>query len=230
MAINMLDALKQIGRRVLGREPWHFVQVHVAHRGLGSSYGQWTVCLAGLSSQSIVYSFGAGEDISFDLALIDMFGLTVYAFDPTPQSVYWVRKQQLPASFHLVEYGLADRDGLAKFYAPSNPNFVSHTMLEVEGAGEYVEVPVRRLVTLATMLNHTDIDVLKLDIEGAEYTALPDILSSNLSIRQILVEFHHRFANVKVKDTNQAVRLLNRHGYRIFHISQRGDEYAFIRG
>lgn len=50
----------------------------------GSDYGGWDVADGKLESMSTVYCFGVGEDTSFDLALIDTFGLIVYAFDPYP--------------------------------------------------------------------------------------------------------------------------------------------------
>ena len=35
---------------------------------------------------------GCGEDISFDLGLIEMFDCDVYGFDPTPKSIDFVNK------------------------------------------------------------------------------------------------------------------------------------------
>ena len=53
---------------------------------LGSRYGGWTLPENALSSESRVYLFGAGEDISFDIALIRHFGAEVHVFDPTPRA------------------------------------------------------------------------------------------------------------------------------------------------
>src|SRR5690554_1691728 len=40
-----------------------------------------------------------------------------------------------------------------------------------------------------TQLGHKHIDVLKMDIEGAEYDVIENILSAQLPITQILIEF-----------------------------------------
>ncbi|GIS18490.1 MAG: hypothetical protein CM15mP120_04060 [Pseudomonadota bacterium] len=40
-------------------------------------------------------------------------------------------------------------------------------------------------------LGHDHLDVLKMDIEGAEYAVLDDMLQSNILPDQLLVEFHH---------------------------------------
>ena len=39
-------------------------------------------------------------------------------------------------------------------------------------------------------LNHNKIDLLKMDIEGAEYEVINDILEKNIDIDIILVELH----------------------------------------
>jgi hypothetical protein len=78
-------------------------------------------------------------------------------------------------------------------------------------------------------LGHTTIDVLKMDIEGAEYEVIEDIVSSRISINQILVEFHHRFPTIGIEKTKNAIKQLNKAGYKIFSISESGQEYSFIK-
>ncbi len=39
-------------------------------------------------------------------------------------------------------------------------------------------------------LGHKHIDVLKMDIESAEYDVIENILNAKISITQILIEFH----------------------------------------
>src|SRR6185369_4693663 len=68
---------------------------------LGSPRAQWSVCPDQLTCESIVYSVGVGTDVSFDLELIGRFGLRVHAFDPTPRSIEWIRKQVLPSEFEF---------------------------------------------------------------------------------------------------------------------------------
>ena len=52
-----------------------------------------------------------------------------------------------------------------------------------------VQVEVKTLETIMTQLGHKHIDVLKMDIEGAEYDVIENILSAQLLITQILIEF-----------------------------------------
>jgi FkbM family methyltransferase len=195
----------------------------------GSADAGWTLCPSGLSENSIVYSLGVGEDISFDLSIIAQYGATVHAFDPTPQSITWLRQQSLPNEFTFHEVAVSDTDGTSSFHPPENPAHVSHSLLETDrGEGPSVPVSTKRLSTLMQQIEHASIDVLKMDIEGSEYAVIEDMLQSNVDVRQILVEFHHRFKNIGIEKTKEAIMSLRRHGYRLFAVSEDGQEYSFL--
>ena len=98
-----------------------------------------------------------------------------------------------------------------------------------EGSSASVECPVMRVGSIMRMLGHDRIDVLKMDIEGAEYDVLADILSANLHIGQILVEFHHRFTSGGLKRTRDVTAVLRGRGYRLVWVSLKGIEYSFQR-
>jgi len=80
------------------------------------------------------------------------------------------------------------------------------------------------------MLGHDKIDLLKLDVEGAEYQVIEDIGKTGVEITQLLVEFHTRFFKGEegIKKRKRAIELLNRTGLKIFHVTSR-DEYSFIK-
>ncbi len=228
---NLLRPLRRGFRVMLGRDVRFKATIRCNRERHGSDYGGWFVCPDGLGPGSVVYSFGIGEDISFDLSLIARHGLTIDAFDPTPKSLAWLRTQSLPEQFVPHDYGIAAENGNAKFFAPDNPEYVSHTMLaDTYGSRvDTIDVPVRRLASIMAELGHERIDILKMDVEGAEYDVLVDILDGTIDIGQILVEFHHRFASVGPEKTRRAVALLESRGYRLFHASASGEEYSFLK-
>jgi FkbM family methyltransferase len=196
----------------------------------GSGYGGWDVVTAGIDSRAIVYSFGVGEDATFDTALIEKFQLTVHAFDPTPKSLAWVKRQRLPDRFIVHGYGLAAFDGDVSFNPPANAAHVSHTLLERPATkARAISVPVRRLGTIMKELGHDHIDLLKMDIEGAEYEVIADIGASGIRPGQILVEFHHRFPGAGVKRSQEAIERLRAMGYQLFSASVTREEFGFIR-
>jgi FkbM family methyltransferase len=210
-----------------GKDLWQHVQPRYAKVSLGNPGACWCVCPDDLSETSVVYSIGVGEEISFDLELMRRFRLEVHAFDPTPRSIGWVHSQSLPEKFVFHPYGVADYDGVCRFLPPKNPAHVSYTILLRQTPWPAVEVPVYRLITIMNMLGHTRIDVLKMDVEGAEYGVLADILACGIRPTQMLVEFHHRWPEVGVEKTRAAIGELNRVGYQLFDVSASGEEYSF---
>jgi FkbM family methyltransferase len=185
-----------------------------------------------IHSHSVIYSFGVGEDISFDLELINQYEVIIHAFDPTPRSIEWVRKQNPPSNFILHEYGLANFDGHATFLPPANPLHVSHSILDFRkqhhDRTDITSMPVKKMHTIMTELNQSKVDILKMDIEGAEYQVIDDLISSGLLPTQLLVEFHHRFPSIGIKKTNDAIVKLRKVGYKIFSVSPSHEEFGFI--
>lgn len=193
------------------------------------NYGAWVVPDGLLDAGSIVYSFGVGEDISFDLELIERFGCRVHAFDPTPGAVRFVERSAPPAKFVFSQVGLAGEDGSALFAEPE-ANEASYVMNEGRPThGQPVHAfPVNRLSTIMARNSHDHIDLLKMDIEGFEYAVIDDMLDNGLLPRCIMLEFHH----LQRRDpdaTRRSVERLKDAGYQLFWISELGAEYAFIR-
>jgi hypothetical protein len=92
-----------------------------------------------------------------------------------------------------------------------------------------VGLPVKTVTTAMRELGHSRIDLLKLDIEGAEYPVLRDIIRSQLDIQQLLVEFHHRFKNFSYAMTADMIRELNAVGFKLYFVSPSGEEFSFLR-
>ena len=80
------------------------------------------------------------------------------------------------------------------------------------------------------MLGHHEIDILKMDIEGAEYEVIDDLLDEPIDrIQQILIEFHHWiYPSISLKATSNAISKLENEGYKLYNISKKGVEFSFI--
>ena len=199
------------------------------HRS-GARSGIWPVVADRVGADSVIYSFGVGDNIAWELDMIAEFGVTVHAFDPTPQSIAWVAEQGDLDGFEFHRVGLADHDGVGRFKPPAKAgrfNYVSdHPGLELE-PGSFVECPVRKLGGLRADLGHDRIDVLKIDIEGGEYAVLTDVIAE--LPEQLLIEFHHDMPSIGFPRTQAALAELRHAGYRIFDISRRGLEFGFVR-
>ena len=157
---------------------------------IGTKYGGWIIPSNLLNRDSVIYCAGCGEDISFDLGLIDRYSCKVHGFDPTPRAIKHVREQINGDSRYVFsEVGLWDREDRLRFYTPKDPAHVSHSLLNLQKTEEYIEVAVKPLSQIMSEFGHKRIDVLKIDIEGAEYKVIQSIIDDNLDIGLICVEF-----------------------------------------
>lgn len=203
-------------------EPSFSLPIHaeIPTERLGSPYGGWIIPQNKLTSDSICYLVGAGEDISFDLALIEKFGCQAHIFDPTPRAVEHVKTVQnniaknvrsacrtSPTGFypdyapsiaekiHLHPVGVWNEDTRLRFFAPANEAYVSHSLVNLQHTAQFIEVPVERLKTIAERLGHSRINLLKIDIEGAEYQVIESIVEGHLEIDMLCIEFDESAAN-----------------------------------
>lgn len=198
---------------------------------VGSGSGAWTVCLDGIGESSVVYSFGAGTDISFDLELHRLTGAEVHIFDPTPRSIEWMRRQDLPEKVRFHEFGIGGADGEIEFHPPrraASSHFSPVARYRRAASGEVIRAPVLRLGSIARRLGHERIALLKMDIEGGEYAVIEDMAAMSVPVGQLVVEFHHSYATIPLSRTIAAVQQLERLGFACFHLSERTYEMSFI--
>ena len=204
------------------------LQIKINYLWFGSNYGGFYLNPDYLDNKSVIYSFGLGEDISFDLAVINKFKCKVYGFDPTPKSLNYV-KQFYQKNLIVSGVGIGNAKGTLKFYLPKNPDHVSGSLLKNSQLDSQIEVKVDKLVNLAGFYRHKEIDVLKMDIEGAEFDVIPDILNSNIYVKQLLVEFHPRFYLDGYIRLFRTLKLLKSHGYLCYAISSSYNELSFLK-
>ncbi|MDZ7803349.1 FkbM family methyltransferase [Thiohalophilus sp.] len=220
---------KLLVKRLVGEELWLRPEIRINTLNKGG----WLFYPDRLNSESVVYSFGVGEDIDFDLVLINQFGLSVYAFDPTPSTVDWLSGQSdIPGKFQFHPWAVTDSDGSMTLYPRVRGNKkskVMYTLIAEEGVADSgVDVPAFTIGSIMAKLGHDHIDLMKIDIEGAEYDVLENMLDHSIKPEQLLVEFHHRIPGIGPKKTAALIRRLRAAGYRLFAISETGRELSFL--
>jgi FkbM family methyltransferase len=190
----------------------------------------WALWPAALTPASVVYSFGVGDNVAWDLEMIRRFGVTVHAFDPTPASIAWVKRQKLSRQFVFHDCGISNFDGTLDFYPPRRAGN-THYSQEQRAGGKMnaVRGRVNCLTTIMRRLGHRHIDVLKLDVEGSEFETIPDIIESGISVDQLLVEIHYHFRSRSFAAGLALINQLRDYGMQCIHISPRGFEFSFLR-
>ncbi|XP_052251404.1 uncharacterized protein LOC127858369 isoform X6 [Dreissena polymorpha] len=152
----------------------------------------------------VVYSFGINYQFDFDYATVDLFGCDVYAFDPSMNR----STSRITEHIKFYKWGLGGEDMVNNY-----------------------GWPIKTLSSIRKELGHTDkpIDLLKIDIEGDEWHAIPQMIASGAldDVKQISMETHFlserpsspkNWGSIPLPGHLQlsALRQLYDAGYRIF--------------
>jgi len=220
---------KRFLKRISGKELWLKSEVAVETQ----KTAEWTYIIDRLDAGSVVYSLGVGDNIDFDLGIIEKFGADVYAFDPTPYAKEWVESQDLPREFVFRPWAASGEDGTLRLYRRVSKRGKKAIVMwtaenEAGDAADFIDAPAYTVRTMMEMLGHEKVDLLKMDVEGAEYGILAGLQNATHPPKQLLVEFHHRFPGIGKERTATAIKDLRKMGYKIFDISETGREIGFV--
>lgn len=95
----------------------------------------------------------------------------------------------------LVEKALWNDATILKFYEPDNSRHVSHSIVQPRGHGDNAPHKEVQAITVTDLLRTIglepqEIQLIKLDIEGAEIEVISDLLDRRIRPKQILVELN----------------------------------------
>ena len=178
---------------------------------LGSAPGGWTVPSALIEPFWICYCVGAGGDISFDLELIRRYDVRVRAFDAVADFVALAAEQAgREPRFTVRHAAVATQDGPVHMQVTHQPGGRSLSSAGLYETRTYVEQPGRTVRSLMIDQGDDHIDLLKLDIEGAEYQVVPDLDLRAMGVKVFATQLHH---NGSVRDARALVARLRKQGY-----------------
>lgn len=177
---------------------------------LGSSHSGWWVPDDVVRPGAVAYCAGAGEDISFDLELHGR-GMTVVTIDPTPRAIAYVNSVKPDdRRFVLVPMGLWHEASQLSFYAPADPGDVSHSVLNLQRTTDSFVAQADSLDAIMKRCGHDAVDLLKVDIEGAESTVLPHLLAHGPHPAVVCFEYDQPQS---IRGLRRLLRLFGENGY-----------------
>jgi FkbM family methyltransferase len=178
---------------------------------LGSSYGGWIMPGAPIEPSWTCYSVGAGGDISFDLELIERYGVTVRAFDAVAGYVEEAAAQATEEPrFSVRQAAITIADGPLLMQVTHDPQSRSVSPAHLYESSTSIELPGRSLRSLMDELGDDRIELLKLDIEGGEYQLLSAVDLRTLGVKVFAAQLHHTGT---VREARALIARLHEQGY-----------------
>jgi FkbM family methyltransferase len=181
------------------------------------SVGGHAVIAALVSSESVVVDLGANHGV-FANEVAERFQCKVYAVEASPKVFMQIKSSDLVRTFN---YAICGTSGPVSLNISSNSEATSVKKLN---RYEYVDIIQVQGLTMEDFLNRESIrhvDLLKIDIEGAEIEMLMTCSDSFLgSLQQITVEFHEWMGAGSYVDVQKVVQRLRSLGFRVFKLSR----------
>ncbi len=181
-----------------------------------------------------VIDVGCGSVAEFSTNMIERYNAKCYCVDPTlkhkPALSDLARKYG--DRFTHIPFAVCANDGMLTFFQ-SNVNESGSVMTDhinvVHDEGISYEVRGITPISLLNYLELESVDILKLDIEGAEYELLEKLDRKELiPFEQIFIEFHHHaIERYTEKDTLKIVQKICKFGFENYSLNNHN--YLFNR-
>jgi Methyltransferase domain len=169
-----------------------------------------TIRALGRNERCIVYSFGSSDDSCFESHMATLTDCEIHIFDPTSREIKHPRW-----TYH--SYGLTGHD----------PTVTTYWNWRTQKQANCTNCPMRTLQQIMFELNHTWIDILKIDVDGAEWRSLREIYTTMGSIPATQLQLELTGLDITDEDDSLAGKSAGVHtvwehlihdNYVIFHI------------
>lgn len=139
-------------------------------------------------------------------------------------------------NFILIKNALYNNDNKQlKFFAPKNKNHVSHSISDWQNdykkTSDFIKVNTITIKSILKQYDIQDLEILKLDIEGAEVEVIKNILSEKIFPNQILVEFDelNKINELAISRFEEVHQLLLSKNYKLIKTTNNFPDFLYSR-
>jgi FkbM family methyltransferase len=186
------------------------------------------------TNNSVFIDVGCGYKAELSQYLIDKYHLTAYAVDPTEKHAQALKELVDRFSPHFIHlpYAITSTNKEMDFFETldheSGSILGDHCNIVKDRIRKY-KVQGKNISSLIKELGLVKVDLLKLDLEGAEYELIDCLTVEDLTpVNQLFIEFHHHaFKRIHRKNTRKAVSAIKSLGFNAFSLDS--NNYLFYR-
>jgi FkbM family methyltransferase len=122
---------------------------------------------------------------------------SITAFEPNPIAYTLLKKNIADNNLRNVEavnIGLSEKEGSIEFFTDGKDGILVASILKERGGNNLLNV---KSMKLSDFIKNETFDLIKMDIEGAEYEVAKEMCSSQklANSNKYIIEYHHRVSN-----------------------------------
>ena len=160
-----------------------------------------------LSEKSVVMDLGVYEG-EFSKQIHNKYNCTIYGFEPV--KVFFTETNKNLSLFnkiHLFNYGIGDKSRLETICINTDKSSIYSKI------GTKETIQIKSIKEVMEEIKITDVDLIKINVEGAEYEILDAILNYGLinKFKNIQIQFHDFFPNAEYRRNSIRQRLHKTH-------------------
>lgn len=181
-----------------------------------------------------IFDCGCSKDAELAIALMNKYKAKVFCVDPTKKhSIHLRELEKKHNNLKYLQYAIVAVSRKLQFHESINNESGSiskkHQNIKKDIIKSY-EVEGLNLLSLINKVNVSEVDYIKLDLEGAEYDLINSLKENDLApFKQIYIEFHHFCIEEKsYNDTVKCVSKIRDMGFKVYSLDFRN--FLFVSG
>ncbi len=174
--------------------------------------GGYLVCKNSVIKSKILLSFGISDDFSFEKDFSKLNNCKIYAFDPTSTNTFFIKniiKYILKLQLFLSIKKIVNFCNFVSFFK-NKKNILIRKKIGKGGSLKSESISFNNILNIC---DHKSDIYLKIDIEGAEYRILDEIIANSKMINGIAIEFHDADINI-----DKIINFIDRLELKLVHI------------